>query len=140
MSNARSPFEAMMSQAQAAAEAFAPAMAAFDPKAMDALWPTMPKDLMEATFGTGLSKDGLDAKTRLLLTLAGLTMQGAPAETPLRLTLRHALAAGATPDEITQTIGLMAMFAGLPASNRANEIAQDVLSAHKASKTAKDDT
>ena len=147
MTTAQTPFEAMLAQAQATAGAFAPAMASLDAKALAAIWPTMPKDVMEATFGRGLSKDGLDAKTRLLLTLAGLTMQGASAETQLRLTLRHASEAGATPDEITQTIGLMAMFAGLPASTRANEIAQDVLNAQKATNTtgaaaatAKEDT
>ena len=49
---------------------------------------------MEMTFGKGISTDGLDAKTRLLLTLAGLTMQGAQNETGLRMTVRHALEAG----------------------------------------------
>ncbi len=44
------------------------------------MWPTMPKDAMEMWFGKGINKDGLDAKTRLLLTLAGLTMQGAQGE------------------------------------------------------------
>ena len=46
--------------------------------------------------GKTFNPDGLDAKTRLLLTLAGLTMQGAQAEPQIRLTVRHALEAGAT--------------------------------------------
>ena len=59
---------------------------------------------MEFWFGRGISKEGLDSKTRLLLTLAGLTMQGAQADTPIRMTVRHLIEAGATKDEIAETI------------------------------------
>ena len=123
----KTPFELMMEQAQEMAKAFNPALSSFDPKGFEALWPTMPKDAMEMWFGKGLSKDGLDAKTRLLLTLAGLTMQGAPAETPVRMTGRHALEAGATHEEIAETIAQMSMFAGIPAMTRAMEIARSVM-------------
>jgi 4-carboxymuconolactone decarboxylase len=124
---AKTPFELMMEQAQEMAKAFNPALSSFDPKGFEALWPTMPKDAMEMWFGKGLSKDGLDAKTRLLLTLAGLTMQGAQAETPVRMTVRHALEAGATHEEIAETIAQMSMFAGIPAMTRAMEIARSVM-------------
>ncbi len=121
------PFAAMMAQAQEMAKAFNPALEGFSPKAMESLWPTMTKEMMELSFGKGVSKDGLDAKTRLLLTLAGLTMQGAQNDTQVRLTVRHAREAGATKDEIAETIAQMSMFAGLPAMQRAMELAQDVL-------------
>ena len=124
---AKTPFELMMEQAQEMAKTFNPAMTSFDPKGFENLWPTMPKDAMELWFGKGLSKDGLDAKTRLLLTLAGLTMQGAQAETPVRMTVRHALEAGATHEEIAETITQMSMFAGIPAMTRAMEIARAVM-------------
>ena len=117
----------MMQQAQEMAKAFNPALSSFDPKGFEKMWPTMPKDAMEMWFGKGLSKDGLDAKTRLLLTLAGLTMQGAQADTQVRMTVRHALAAGATKDEIAETIAQMSMFAGIPAMTRAMELARDVM-------------
>ena len=123
----KTPFELMMEQAQEMAKAFNPALSSFDPKGFEALWPTMPKDAMEMWFGKGVSKDGLDAKTRLLLTLAGLTMQGAQAETPVRMTVRHALEAGATKEEIAETIAQMSMFAGIPAMTRAMEIARAVM-------------
>jgi 4-carboxymuconolactone decarboxylase len=102
-------------------------LSSFDPKGFEKMWPTMPKDAMEMWFGKGISKDGLDAKTRLLLTLAGLTMQGAQADTQVRMTVRHALAAGATKDEIAETIAQMSMFAGIPAMTRAMELARDVM-------------
>ncbi|MDA7426615.1 carboxymuconolactone decarboxylase family protein [Thalassococcus lentus] len=131
----KTPFELMMEQAQEMAKAFNPAMTSFDPKGFEALWPTMPKDAMEMWFGKGVSKDGLDAKTRLLLTLAGLTMQGAQAEAPVRMTVRHALEAGATKEEIAETIAQMSMFAGIPAMTRAMEIARDVMDETKDDET-----
>jgi 4-carboxymuconolactone decarboxylase len=127
MTEPKTPFELMMQQAQEMAKAFNPALSSFDPKGFEKMWPTMPKDAMEMWFGKGISKDGLDAKTRLLLTLAGLTMQGAQADTQVRMTVRHALAAGATRDEIAETIAQMSMFAGIPAMTRAMELARDVM-------------
>ena len=126
MSDASNPFEAMMKQAQEMAKALNPALESFSPKGFESLWPTMPKEMMEMMFGNAVNEDGLDAKTRLLLTLAGLTMQGAQADVAVRQTVRHALEAGAKKQEIVETIGQMSMFAGLPAMNRALELAQDV--------------
>ncbi|QBF31352.1 carboxymuconolactone decarboxylase family protein [Thalassococcus sp. S3] len=127
MSDAKTPFELMIAQAQEMAKAFNPAMESFSPKGFEALWPTMPKDVMEMWFGNAVNKDGLDAKTRLLLTLAGLTMQGAQADTAVRQTVRHALEAGARKQEIVEAIGQMSMFAGIPAMTRALELAREVL-------------
>mgnify|MGYP000689170629 CR=1 FL=1 len=127
MTDPSNPFAAMMAQAQEMAKAMNPALETFSPKGMEKLWPMMPKDIMEMTFGKGLSKNGLDAKTRLLLTLAGLTMLGAQSDTQIRMTVRHALEAGATKEEIAETIAQMAMFAGIPSMQRAMDFAQEVL-------------
>jgi 4-carboxymuconolactone decarboxylase len=127
MSDQKTPFELMMQQAQEMARAFNPSLTSFDPKGFEKMWPTMPKDAMEMWFGKGISKEGLDAKTRLLLTIAGMTMQGAQAETPFRMTVRHATEAGATKDEIAETIAQMSMFAGIPAMTRAMELAREVM-------------
>ncbi len=121
------PFELMMRQAQDMAKAMNPAMENFSPKGFEALWPTMPKEVMEMMFGNTVNTDGLDAKTRLLLTLAGLTCQGAQADTAVRQTVRHALEAGARKQEIVETIGQMSVFAGIPAMTRALDLAQEVL-------------
>jgi 4-carboxymuconolactone decarboxylase len=135
MSDAKNPFEAMLAQAQAQYQDMFKSMnpdlaAGLDPmtmKGFEALWPTMPKEAMEMMFGKTMNKDGLDAKTRLLLTLAGLTCQGAQADTALRQTVRHAVEAGAKKQEIVETIGQMSVFAGIPAMNRALELAQEVM-------------
>ena len=121
------PFEAMMKMSQDWAKQMAPAMETFTPQGFEDMFPTMSKDMMEQFMGKGVSPDGLDAKTRLLLTLQGLTIHGAQAETQIRLTVRHLVEAGATKQEIAETIGLAAMFGGVPAMTKAMEIANDVL-------------
>lgn len=127
MSEPTNPFEMMMRQAQEMAKAMNPALESFSPKGFEALWPTMPKEFMEMSFGKGINKEGLDAKTRLLITLAGLTMLGAQSDTQIRMTVRHALEAGATRDEIAETIAQMAMFAGIPSMTRAMDFAREVM-------------
>jgi 4-carboxymuconolactone decarboxylase len=62
-------------------------------------------------------------------------MQGAQAETPFRMTVRHALAAGATEEEVAETIAQMSMFAGIPAMNRAMDLARDVMTETKDDET-----
>jgi 4-carboxymuconolactone decarboxylase len=138
MSNPANPFEAMMAQAQEMAKAFNPSLEEFSPKGFENLWPTMPKEAMEMMFGRTLNKDGLDAKTRLLLTLAGLTCQGAQADAAIRQTVKHAVAAGAKKQEIVETIGQMSVFAGIPAMTRALDIAQEILG--ETSETEEDKT
>ncbi len=135
MNDKSNPFEAMIAQYQDMAKAMNPAMESFTPKGFENLWPTMPKDMMEMFFGNTLNKDGLDSKTRLLLTLAALTVLGAQGEPQIRMTVRHLLEAGATKQEIAETIGQMSMFAGIPAMTRALEIAQEVLADNEESDT-----
>jgi 4-carboxymuconolactone decarboxylase len=121
------PFAAMMKLSQDWARALNPALESFTPKGFEALWPTMPKDLMETFMGKTLNPEGLDSKTRLLLTLAGLTVLGAQAEAQVRLTVRHAREAGATKQEIAETIGMMGLFGGLPAMTKAMELANEAM-------------
>lgn len=127
MTDAPNPFEAMMKAGQDWAKALNPALESFTPKGFEALFPTMSKDMMESFFGKGINPDGLDAKTRLLLTLMGLTIMGAQAESQIRLTVRHAIEAGATKQEVAETIGLAAMFGGVPAMTKAMELASQVM-------------
>jgi 4-carboxymuconolactone decarboxylase len=135
MSDSKNPYQAMFAQYQEMAKAFNPALESFTPKGFEALWPTMPKDLMEMFFGNTLNQGGLDAKTRLLLTLGALTMLGAQADAQIRLTIRHLIEAEATKQEIVEAIGQMSMFAGIPATTRAMEIVQDVFAEQEDSDT-----
>jgi 4-carboxymuconolactone decarboxylase len=125
------PFAAMFAQTQAMTQEWVktvnPALANFNVAGMDKLWPTVPAEMLEAFLGKQFNPEGLDAKTRLLLTLQGLTIQGALAEAQIRLTVRHAIEAGATKQEVAEAIGLAAMFGGVPAMNKAMELAKDAI-------------
>ena len=120
-------FEAMMKMGQDWAKSMNVDMDAFTPKGFENLWPTMPAETMEMFFGKGINPDGLDARTRLMLTLAGLTVLGAQAEAQIRLTVRHLVEAGASKQEIAEVIAQMGMFAGVPAMTKAMELATEVL-------------
>jgi len=119
-------FAQMMAQGQEMARAFNPALETFKGAGLDKMFPTMPADMLEMWFGRTFNREGLDAKTRLLVTVAALTVLGAQAEPQMRLTIRHALEAGATQREIAEVIYQMSMFGGLPAMQKALEIAQSV--------------
>ncbi|MGB3688267.1 MAG: carboxymuconolactone decarboxylase family protein [Jannaschia helgolandensis] len=121
------PFTAWMSHMQGMAKTMNPALENFTPQGFEKLWPTMPKEVMEQFMGKGMNPEGLDAKTKMLLTLAGLTVLGAQAEAQVRITVRQAAEQGATKQEIAETIGLMGLFGGLPAMNKAMELANAVL-------------
>jgi 4-carboxymuconolactone decarboxylase len=134
MSDPKNPFGDMIAQMQEMAKSF-PAMESFTPEGFEAMMGTMPKEMMETMFGNKLNEGGLDARTKLLLTLAGLTMQGAQNEVALRQTVRHAAEAGASEQHISETIGMMSVFAGLPAVTRASELAQQVMADRKDDET-----
>jgi 4-carboxymuconolactone decarboxylase len=116
----------MMAQGQDMLRAFNPALEKTAMPRVDQLFPTMPADMLELWFGRTFNREGLDSKTRLLVTLGALTATGAHAEPQIRLTVRHAREAGATEREIAETIWQMSMFGGLPATQKALEIAQGV--------------
>ena len=116
----------MMESGQEMVRAFNPALETMQVGGFDKLFPTMSKDMMEMWFGRTFNREGLDAKTRLLVTIAALTVLGAQAEAQMKLTIRHALEAGATQREIAEVIWQMSMFGGVPAMQKALELAQAV--------------
>ena len=116
----------LMEQGQKMARAFNPALEHFTPQGFDKLWPTMPREVMEMVWGDTFNPGGLDAKTRLLVVLAGLTVLGAQAEPVFKATLRHAIEAGAERKEIAEVIWQMSVLGGLPAMGRAMQLAEEV--------------
>ncbi|GGL61848.1 carboxymuconolactone decarboxylase family protein [Wenxinia marina] len=127
----QNPFAAMMKAGQDWARAMNPALEHFTPKGFETLWPTMPKDVMETFMGKTFNPEGLDSKTKLLLTLTGLTILGAQGEAQIRLTVRHAREAGATKQEIAETIALAGLFGGVPAMTRSMELATEAMEEDK---------
>ena len=116
----------MTAQGQKMARAFNPALETFTPQGLDKLWPTLPREVMDMLWGNTFNPGGLDAKTRLLVVLAGLTVLGAQAEPAFKSTLRHAIKAGAEKKEIAEVIWQMSMLGGLPAMGRATRMVDEV--------------
>ena len=119
-------FAAMMAQGQELAKAFTPSFEGVDVKAFEKLFPAMPKELLEAWFGKTFNPEGLDARTRFLVAVAAQTVLGPVGEPQLKPTIRNAIAAGATKREVAEVIWQMSMFGGMPAMQKALEIAQSV--------------
>ena len=119
MSDFKKLFEDMTAQGQKMAEAFNPALKDFEMPNLEQLFPTLSSDQLEMLWGTKMNPEGLDAKTRLLVVLAGQTVLGAQAEAPFKATVRNALSAGATKQQIAETIYQMSMLGGLPAMSKA---------------------
>jgi 4-carboxymuconolactone decarboxylase len=72
------------------------------------------------------ARPGLDRRTRSCITLALLA--GLHCEGELAMHVRAALRNGLTADEIKEVLLQVAIYAGVPAANRAFAIAQDVIS------------
>jgi 4-carboxymuconolactone decarboxylase len=79
-------------------------------------------------WGSVWTRDGLDRRTRSAITLAVLTALGREQE--LALHVRAARRNGLTADEIGEVLLHTAVYAGVPAANRAFGIAQEVLDAN----------
>ena len=119
-------FSAWMEQGQKMASAFMPGMENIDAKAFEKFFPPMPKELLEMWFGKTFNPEGLDARTRFLVTIAALTVLGPVGEPQLRMAIKNGLSAGATKREVAEVIWQMSMFGGVPAMQKALEIAQSV--------------
>lgn len=71
------------------------------------------------------TREGLDRRTRSVITLAVLTALGR--ENEIALHVRGALRNGLTPEEIGELLIHTAVYAGVPAANAAFAIAQRVI-------------
>ncbi len=119
-------FASMLAQGTEFAKAFTPGFEGVDVKAFEKLFPAMPKEVLEAWFGKTFNPEGLDARTRFLVAVAAQTVLGPVGEPQLKPTIRNAIAAGATKREVAEVIWQMSMFGGMPAMQKALEIAQSV--------------
>jgi 4-carboxymuconolactone decarboxylase len=79
--------------------------------------------ITESAWGGVWARPDLDLRTRSLLTIAIL---GALNHDELELHLRAARNTGVTPDEVRETLLQVAVYAGVPAANRAFKVAKDV--------------
>ena len=88
----------------------------------------------EHAWGGVWTRDGLDRRTRSLITLSALTALKCPNE--LKGHVRGALNDGCTVEEIRETLLHCAVYAGVPASVDAFRAAQEVVDAWRAEQAA----
>jgi 4-carboxymuconolactone decarboxylase len=92
--------------------------------------PDMEGYIVEFIAGDILSRPGLDAKSRQLVTVSALAaLNTAPKE--LQMHMSGALNLGWTETEVTEALIQIAIFAGFPASLNALTIAKEVFSERK---------
>ena len=80
--------------------------------------------ITETAWGTVWSRDGIDRRSRSMVTLAVLTALGREHE--IAMHVRAALTNGLTREEIAEVLLHTSIYAGVPAANRAFAIAQEV--------------
>jgi 4-carboxymuconolactone decarboxylase len=81
--------------------------------------------ITETAWGTLWAGEGLDRRTRSLVTIAILAALGRQEE--LALHLRAAANTGATTEEIREALLHVAIYAGVPAANSAIAVAKGIL-------------
>jgi 4-carboxymuconolactone decarboxylase len=79
--------------------------------------------ITETAWGGVWARPGLDLKTRSLITIAIL---GALNHEELELHIRAARNTGVTPHELTEALLHVAVYAGVPAANRAFRVAKQI--------------
>jgi 4-carboxymuconolactone decarboxylase len=90
--------------------------------------------ITEVAWGDVWSRPDLDRRTRSCVTLAMLTALGSEHE--IALHVRGAVRNGVTGREIAEVLIHAAVYAGIPAANRAFQIAEQVLNEIAAENTA----
>jgi 4-carboxymuconolactone decarboxylase len=83
--------------------------------------------ITETAWGTIWARDGIDRRSRSMITLAVLTALGREHE--IAMHVRAALTNGLTREEIAEVLLHTSVYAGVPAANRAFAIAQAVFDA-----------
>jgi len=99
--------------------------------ALEDVAPDFARYIFEFGYGDIYSRPGLDLRTRLLATVAGLVCLG-HAQRELEVHIGSALNVGATREEVVETIMQMALYAGFPAALDALLIAKKVFAARDA--------
>lgn len=92
----------------------------------EALVPGLSRSVVDFAWGQQYGREGLDLKTRFLITIAALTAQGGQTRPQLKVNIAAARRAGASRREIGETIWQMALYGGFPAAINGLNAALDV--------------
>ncbi|MDR2967121.1 MAG: carboxymuconolactone decarboxylase family protein [Methanobacteriaceae archaeon] len=94
-------------------------------KELDDIVPDLGRFIVEFPYCEIYSRDGLDLKTRELITVAALTVLG-NADSQLKDHINAALNVENTPKEIVEAIVQMSVYAGFPAAINGIKVAKEV--------------
>ena len=97
--------------------------------ALQDIAPTLTRFTVEFAYGDVIARPVLDLKTRELCTIAGLAAMGT-APTQLRYHINGALNVGGSPQEITEILTLVTVYAGFPAALNGIMAARNVFQQH----------
>ena len=97
-------------------------------KRYDSFLPDFSESVVAMSYGHIYSREGLDIKTRFLLTIAALTAQGAYSVPQLEIHIKNALNAGVKQREICEAIFQMSLYGGFPAMVNALNTALGIFS------------
>jgi 4-carboxymuconolactone decarboxylase len=95
-------------------------------RSMRGVAPDLARYVIEFAYGDIYTRPGLLPKQRELCIIATLTALG-NRERQLRDHIQSALNSGCTPQEVTETILMMAVYAGFPAAINGIEIARELI-------------
>lgn len=115
---------------QEMAEAYNPGMEQALAGRYDDLVPGLSRSVVDFAWGQQYGRDGLDAKTRWLATIAALTALGGQTRPQLKVNIAAALRAGATQREIGEVIWQMSLYGGFPAAINGLNAALEVFDEH----------
>lgn len=96
-------------------------------RSLAGICPDLGKYIIEYPFGDIYQREGLDLKTRELVTVAALTALG-HCQPQLNVHINGALNVGCTPLEIVEVILQMSVYAGFPAALNGMFVAKTVFS------------
>jgi 4-carboxymuconolactone decarboxylase len=95
-------------------------------RSMDAVAPDLARFVIEFAYGDVYTRPGLLPDQRELCIVAALTALG-NRERQLRDHIQAALNSGCTPQEVTEVILMMAVYAGFPAAINGMELMRELL-------------
>jgi 4-carboxymuconolactone decarboxylase len=81
----------------------------------DSYLPGFSESVVDMAYGHIYSREGIDIKTRFLITIGALTAQGAYSLPQLKIHIKNSLNTGITEQEICEVIFQMSLYGGFPA-------------------------
>ena len=124
--------DTLLAKGRVASEAAMPGLEKALADRYDALLPGFSEWQIASVYGGVYARDGLDARSRQIATIAGLTAIGGQTSPQLRIHVKAARDMGISQREISEVIMQMSLYGGFPATVNALNAAIEVFEAEGA--------